>query len=243
MLRQWLRKEWHDQGGKLGLGTVALAVATALGLQTRIMPDEQVVMLSAFAGAALVPMLAVMDVFANDRESDTWRWQMALPVSRARLTALKVDSAVVVSAVPLVTTALVAVAMTRGREMEARSILTTYAAGVWVATQLVVWSVALGYRVRHGFAAAFLPVAVGAAWLLGGMLSQTVRVSGLHGGLVIIVPFTDVVAWPYVWHPKASLGDELSMTILTGFAIQAVALGAAYGLIMARAASRKRAVA
>ena len=53
MIRKLLWKEWHEQRWKAAFGCVILMAFTAIGLKTRLVPDEVIIALGIFIGAIL----------------------------------------------------------------------------------------------------------------------------------------------------------------------------------------------
>ena len=90
MLKALLWKEWHEQRWRVALATVWLLGMTAIGLKTRILPDDAVLILIWVPTAVILPAFLGMGLFASERKAGTLPYLMVQPVGRGPILAAKV---------------------------------------------------------------------------------------------------------------------------------------------------------
>ena len=176
--RSLLRKEWREARWKAAFGAVLLGGACAIHLRTRMMPDEGAFFFIIGLGGVMLPLLAAIGAVGADREAASLYFLQALPVAPWRILAAKLTVAFGVALAPLVAGWAVCVAMAGGREISTLLFTGMSAASVWVALQVIVWTVAFGMRqpaeARVGLAGIFVMV----AWSLWVFVGDELWVTG-----------------------------------------------------------------
>jgi len=146
MIRALLWKEWHEQRWKLAFGCVIMMGVTAIGLKTRMVPDEPIVMLSTILGAFILPILIGMGVIATERAEGTLPSLLALPVRPWRILAVKMTIGAIALAMPFIGSTAAACLIAGAREVEISRILLSYACGFGFGLTLLIWMTAFGIR-------------------------------------------------------------------------------------------------
>jgi ABC-type transport system involved in multi-copper enzyme maturation permease subunit len=177
MIRQLLWKEWREQRWKLAFGVVILVGFTAVGLRTRILPDDAVVTLGAGFGGIAFALLAVMGTVAADRYEGTLGQLLALPVRSWVVLLVKTVVGLAVCLGPLVAASILAVFTVGGREVSVSAMGDRYLVCAALATALFIWALAFGIRQPSEARAALAALGVGAAWLLSMVLLEIARQS------------------------------------------------------------------
>ncbi len=165
-IRSLLWKEWHEQRWKLAFGCVILMSLTAIGLQTRIVPDFAVVMLSVAIGSSVLPIFAVMGLVAPERAEGSLHALLALPIRPWIVLVVKTAMGFLVCAAPILGAAFVACLWAGGREETVPRMLVGCAGGILFALCALVWMLAFGIRQRGEARAALVGIAVIAVWFL-----------------------------------------------------------------------------
>src|SRR4051794_24144458 len=107
MFRSLVWKEWHEQRWRLWFGIALLATFTAIGLRTRIMPDEQIVVMTILVGGMLFPLMVAMGLVAPERAEGTIVRLLALPVPPWKVLAAKALVGAGVCAAPMLVSTLI----------------------------------------------------------------------------------------------------------------------------------------
>ena len=117
MLKALLWKEWHEQRWRVALATVWLLGMTAIGLKTRILPDETIIGMIWTPTAVILPVFLGMGLFAAERRNGTMPYLMVHPVSRSCILAAKVIMGLLSYLVPMVVCGVVICLTVGGREL------------------------------------------------------------------------------------------------------------------------------
>jgi ABC-type transport system involved in multi-copper enzyme maturation permease subunit len=165
-VRQLIWKEWHEQSWKLAFGCIVLAAFAAIGLRTRIIPDEEMVMWVCFPTLGLLPLLAATGLVPAERNDGTLESLAALPVSLRKILAVKTLTGLTLCAVPLLTAMAVSLLIAEGREMTAFSMIVIYGRSALTALALFIWILALTVRLPTEARAAMLGIGVLFCWIM-----------------------------------------------------------------------------
>src|SRR5688500_5636332 len=96
MWRSLVWKEWHEQRWRLWFGAALLGMFTLIGLRTRIMPDEQIVIFAMIVGGIFFPLMVAMGLIAPERAEGTIVRLLALRVPRCKVLVAKTFAGAIV---------------------------------------------------------------------------------------------------------------------------------------------------
>ena len=161
-----LWKEWHEQRWKLGFGCVILSAFALIGLRTRVVPDEAILLWVCFIGVLLLPVLASTGLVPAERADGTLQSMLALPVRPWKILLAKTLMGVLLCAGPLAAAAVVSVIIAGGREITSAAMLGVYARSIAAALSLFIWMYALTIRLPGEARAGLLATGVLIFWLL-----------------------------------------------------------------------------
>ncbi|MBN1344410.1 MAG: hypothetical protein JXQ73_17105 [Phycisphaerae bacterium] len=145
-LRSLLWKEWREQRWKVAFGCVILGGYTAIGLQTRLLPDETILLLGVFIAASSLPILASMDLVAAERAEGSLPVLLALPVRPSVTFVLKTAVGATTCAAPMLVAFILACLIAGGREISITRITHILLGGLGGALSFYVWAHCLGVR-------------------------------------------------------------------------------------------------
>jgi ABC-type transport system involved in multi-copper enzyme maturation permease subunit len=175
MFRSLVWKEWHEQRWRLWFGVALLATFTAIGLRTRIMPDEQIAAFTIIVGGMFFPLMVAMGLIAPERHEGTIVRLLALPVPAWKVLAAKAVIGAAVCAAPMVASALIALAVAGNRELSWGELVGIYGMAITVAIMMFSWMTAAAARQPSEARAGLAGVGVVVAWCLLMALGSTVR--------------------------------------------------------------------
>jgi ABC-type transport system involved in multi-copper enzyme maturation permease subunit len=170
-MRPLLWKEWHEQRWKLGFGCVVLCAFALIGLRTRIVPDQSIIIGACGLGVLMLPILSAAGLFPAERGEGTLDMLLALPVTRARVLAAKAILGTALCAGPLLAAAMLSILVAGGREISASAMLAIFLRAMASGVFLFVWM--FGFTVRSPSEGR------GAALALGILVSWLIITSGL----------------------------------------------------------------
>ena len=162
-----LWKEWRDAAMTAALGVFVVGGFTAIGLQSRLIPDLVVLTISLIIGGLFYPVLAGMFVFAPERTEGTMATLLRLPVRPEVVLVAKLLPAAAGVLVPIASSLAAFLLIAGGREVEPWQPAVLYAAGAAMAVMVLLWTVCptLGLRSEAlvgliGLAIQFAPLLV-----------------------------------------------------------------------------------
>ena len=170
MLNKLIWKQWREHGWKLVFVTVIFTAYTTIGLRSRIALDEYILFPGLMTGAMLIPLFVAMGLIAPDRDEGSFATLMALPVRPVNVLAIITISGIVQCIVPLVCSALVALAIAGGRELTGGDIVRRYVVGGIVCVTLLVWTLSFSIRQHHESRVGLIGLAVVVGWVLSLMI-------------------------------------------------------------------------
>lgn len=144
MMRILFWKEWREQRWRLAFGSVLLAAFAAIGLRSRMIPDEGVFAIAILIGCFGLPLLTAMAVTGSERAEGSLDHLLALPVPAWKTLLVKLAVAALNCVGPLAAALAVSLVYARGREFSLSLTVWGFAAGMWMAVNLLVWTAALG---------------------------------------------------------------------------------------------------
>jgi ABC-type transport system involved in multi-copper enzyme maturation permease subunit len=163
-VRQLIWKEWHEQSWKLAFGCIVLSAFAGIGLRTRIILDQEMILWVCMPAMCLLPLLAATGLIPAERSDGTLESLAALPVSLRKIFAVKTMTGLILCAVPLLAAMAVSLAIAGGRELEARSILSLYGRSIFTAIALFIWMLALTIRLPSEARAAMVSIGILMCW-------------------------------------------------------------------------------
>lgn len=174
-MRPLLWKEWHEQRWKLGFGCVVLCAFALIGLRTRIVSDESIIVGTCALGVLLLPILSAAGLFPAERGEGTLKTLLALPVTRSKLLAAKMILGTALCAGPLLAAAAVSVLVAGGREISDSAMFAIFWRAIASGVFLFVWMFALTVRSPSEGRGAALAVGILVCWLIvtSGLIRST----------------------------------------------------------------------
>lgn len=166
MWKSLIWKEWHEQRWKLGFGCVLLMTITFVGLHTRVTPDEGIIGLVVLIGGLLLPLLNAMGLVAAERDEGSFNTLMRLPASTLRIYTAKSLMGIAIVTIPILGSALIALAVAGNREMSGARLLALFGLGAAVAVAVFLWTSVAGMRQPTEARAAMAGVVVLAVWMV-----------------------------------------------------------------------------
>ncbi|MCX5637266.1 MAG: hypothetical protein NTX52_06185 [Planctomycetota bacterium] len=165
MIKSLFWKEWCEQRWKLAYGCVLLIGFVAVGLRSRIVQDEGIVVLSVAGGSILMPLLVGMGLVAAERSDGSLGMLLALPVRSWKIFIVKMAMGTLVCVGPIVGCMVLSLVMAAGREMSATRITVYYLDGVAFGIVMLVWMVAFSIRQPSEARAGLVGIAVFMVWV------------------------------------------------------------------------------
>lgn len=165
-MRQLIWKEWHEQSWKLAFGCIVLSAFAAIGLRTRIIPDEEMVMWVSFPAMGLLPLLAATGLIPAERSDGTLESLAALPVSMREIFIVKTITGLTLCAVPMIVAMIVSLMIAGGREITAFTMFNIYMQSLLTAIALFAWIFAATVRLPTEARAAMVGIGVAICWLM-----------------------------------------------------------------------------
>src|ERR1700722_7547165 len=102
-------KEWHEQSWKLGFGSLVLVALALIGLHSRIIDDESMVMFVCFLGVILLPVLSSTGLVPAERSEGSLESLLALPITSRRILVAKTAMGLLLCAAPLLLAGLISI--------------------------------------------------------------------------------------------------------------------------------------
>lgn len=165
-MRPLLWKEWHEQRWKLGFGCVVLCAFTLIGLRTRIVSDESIIVATCALGVLLLPILSAAGLFPAERGEGTLKTLLALPVPRSKVLSAKLILGLVLCGGPLLASTVVSLLLAGGREISQGAMLGIFLRAVASGVFLFVWMFALSVRSPSEGRGAALAIGILVCWLM-----------------------------------------------------------------------------
>ena len=165
-MHRLLWKEWHEQSWKLGFGSLVLVALALIGLHSRIIDDESMVMFVCFLGVILLPVLSSTGLVPAERSEGSLESLLALPITSRRILVAKTAMGLLLCAAPLLLAGLISILTAGGREMTSEAMFTLYARSALAAISLFIWMLALTIRLPNETRASLLAVGLLIFWML-----------------------------------------------------------------------------
>lgn len=189
MIKSLFWKEWCEHRWKLAYGCVLLMGFVAVGLRSRIVQDEVIVVFAAAGGSVLMALLVGMGLVAAERSDGSLGMLLALPVRSWKIFAVKMAMGILVCVGPIAGCMVLSLAMAAGREMSATRIIVPCLGGVAFGIVMLVWMVAFGIRQPSEARAGLVGIAVFMVWVFIISLDEISGGGLLSGSSLVITPF------------------------------------------------------
>jgi len=163
IIRVLMWKEWHEQRATLAFCCMLLMSLMAIGLKSRLLPDEVTIYLvSTFLGSFLLPVFVILGLIAPEREDRTLDTLLAQPLAVGTLLGIKLATGLILCIGPILGSTLVACLMAGGREVTVAYMQYIGLCSATMAAVLFVWSLSLScHQISEARAASVGLIALG----------------------------------------------------------------------------------
>jgi len=189
VLRSLFWKEWHEQRWKVLFGSVLVAGCAVVGLKTRILPDEAILVFYAVGAALVLPILAAMDLVATERADGSLGTLISMPVRPSVVLAVKMAVASLTCIIPQAAGMLAAILMAGGRELRTSGFVGAFAGCTALSLCLLMWTVGLSVRQASEARAALVGAAVIVLWISVGLGGELVLGLPVEWFFMVVTPF------------------------------------------------------
>ena len=189
MIKPLIWKEWHEQRWKLAFGCVLLMGYTAIGLKSRLLPDEIIIFFGTTFSGWVMPMLVAMGIVAVERANGSLDTLLALPVKSWKVFTVKLLTGASVCAVPILGSMIVALLIASEREMEPSDIAIPYLCSVAFGFVMYIWIIAFGIRQPSEARVGLVGIAIFVGWVLVIIISEALIKRPHDGWSLVITPF------------------------------------------------------
>ena len=165
-MRQLIWKEWHEQAWKLAFGCIVLGAFAFIGLRTRILPDEEMLLWVCFPAIGLLPLLAATGLVPTERSDGTFNTLAALPVPMRTIVWIKIAVGLLLCVGPLAVTMAISLGFVGGRKMNDSVIIALFVRSMLSAAAVFVWMFAASIRLPTEARAAMVSIGVLLFWLM-----------------------------------------------------------------------------
>jgi hypothetical protein len=165
-MRSLLWKEWHEQSWKLAFGAVVLGAFAVIGLHTRIIADEVMMVWVCGIGVTMLPVLSSTGLIPAERAEGSFESLLAMPISPWRILLAKTVIGLLLCVGPMVVAAMVSWMIAGGREMHSASIFDLYGRCALAAALMFFWMLAMTSRLPSEARAGLVATGVLICWIL-----------------------------------------------------------------------------
>ena len=187
MIKALFWKEWCEHRWKLAYGCVILMGFALIGLRSRLVQDDIIVIFASGGGSILMALFVGMGLVAAERSDGSLGMLLALPVRSWKIFVVKMAMGMLVCAGPIVGCMVLSLVIAAGREMSATRIIVPYLGGVTFSVVMLVWMVAFGIRQPSEARAGLVGIAVFMVWFFMIILDESAWL--LDGLSLVITPF------------------------------------------------------
>ena len=189
MIKPLIWKEWHEQRWKLVFGCVLFMGYTAIGLQSRLWPDEIMVFTTCCWGAPFLSIFVVMGLFSVEKQERTLGRLLSLPVKTWQIYVVKLLVGGIICILPMLGSMLVSLFIAAGREMTAWRIITPYLGSMAFILAMFIWSASIGVRQPSESRAALVSIAIFIGWVAIVIVANEMIARPLNRWSLAITPF------------------------------------------------------
>jgi len=149
MLKALLWKEWHEQRWRVALATTWLLGMTAIGLKTRILSDQSIIVTMWSLAVIVLPVFFGMGLFAAERKEATLPYLMVHPVARGQILAAKAIAGLLAYLTPFLIGGIAVCLAVGGREMSPGDLAGGFVVLAALGIVLFAWELVAGLRCRR----------------------------------------------------------------------------------------------
>lgn len=189
MIKPLIWKEWHEQRWKLAFGCVLLIGYPAIGLQSRLLPDEIIIFFGTTWSGWMMPMLVAMGLVAVERANGSLGTLLALPVKSWKIFMVKFLTGAVVCVVPILGSMIVALLIASGRELNPSDIVVPYLCSIAFGFVMYIWIIAFGIRQPSEARVGLVGIAIFIGWGAIVMIADELVTRPLDRWSLAITPF------------------------------------------------------
>lgn len=189
MIKALFWKEWQQQRWKLAYGCVLVMGCTLIGLRSRLVFDEGIVIAAAVCSAVFMPLLVSIGLVAAERNEGSLDMLLALPVRHWHILTVKMVMAALVCAAPILGSAFVSLIIAAGREQTAGQIITPYLGGLAFSLTMLVWVVGFSIGQPSEARAGLVGITVFVGWVFLVFLSASYLRFPSSNWSLVITPF------------------------------------------------------
>jgi hypothetical protein len=165
MIKSLLWKEWCQLRWKLVFSSVILLSFLCIGLQSRILQDEVIIISTMLGGVCLMPVFVAMGLFADELHEGSIFMQLGMAVEAWKVYAIKILVGSAVCLLPIVLSIFVAMVTVGGREVSTQRIGQFFYA-IPFAFMFLLWTTVFGIRLDSGAKVGLLAVVVYGGWVV-----------------------------------------------------------------------------
>ncbi len=141
ILRSLIWKEWHEQRWKIAFGTLLLLSYFGIGLQTRILPDFDLMIGGLFFSAVVLPIFASMDLVAAEYADGSLKNLLNLPISPWITFTVKIVMGTLTCIVPPTASMILTWLIAGQREVISNAGMTVYIATTAISFSSFIWMI------------------------------------------------------------------------------------------------------
>jgi len=185
-------KEWRQMQWRWIFSLAMCCTIVFVGLKTRVLPDQMIILFSFGISAFLIPLFIAMGLVAEEREQDSLRMQLGLPVTARQIYVVKMAIGTLAVAIPAVVCSIIALLMAGNREKTSVDIIRIYGFAVPFGIVFMLWTVVFSMKRKTQWAAALTGMVILAVWVFLIICEDVflLEVGEVHWDLsLIITPF------------------------------------------------------
>jgi len=158
-------KEWRQMQWRWIFSLAMCCTIVFVGLKTRVLPDQMIILFSFGISAFLIPLFIAMGLVAEEREQDSLRMQLKLPVAAWKVYVVKMAIGTLAVAIPAVVCSIIALLMAGNRERTSADIIRIYGFVIPFEIIFMLWTVVFSLKRKTQWAAALTGVVILAVWV------------------------------------------------------------------------------
>jgi ABC-type transport system involved in multi-copper enzyme maturation permease subunit len=163
-IRALFWKEWRQMQWRWIFSLVICCLFVFVGLKTRVMGDQTIVLFGFGICAFLIPLFIAMGLVAEEREQGNLGMQLKLPVAAWKVYVAKMAMGTVAVAIPAIACLIIALMLAGDRETTSEEFIMIYIFAVLFGTVFMVWIVVFSMKRKTQWAAALTGIVILAVW-------------------------------------------------------------------------------
>ncbi len=178
-------KEWRQMQWRWTFSVVVCCLFMIVGLKTRVLQDEVIVLMSMCGCAFLLPLFIGMGLFAEEREEGSIRMQLAIPVHTGRIYIVKMILGAAAVATLAIAALLLTIIMAGDREKSTADIIRIYGFVVPFEVVFLLWIIVFSMKRKTQWAAALTGISIVALWVFFILIEEIFLPAGWKLSLII----------------------------------------------------------